>query len=125
LAKAYNAELYLLCVIPTFSTLRGEEAATSTILPATTNALLDIQEGRAKEHLQGHLNELATEGFTASAEIARGDPGQTIAHVAKRAEVDLIVLSTHRRAGFSAFWEHSVAPHVVRSTRIPIVLIPL
>ena len=43
LAKAYDAELHLLCVIPTFSTLRGDEAATSTIFPATTNALLDIR----------------------------------------------------------------------------------
>ena len=65
LAKAYNAELYLLCVIPIFSTLRGEEAATSTILPTTTNALLDIKEEHAKEHLQGHLNDLIGEGFDA------------------------------------------------------------
>jgi len=125
LAKAYNAELYLLCVIPTFTTLRGNEAATSTILPATTNALLDIEEGSAKEHMQRHLNELIHEGFRTSAEIARGDPVQTIVNVAERSESDLIMLSTHRRAGFSAFWERSVAPNVVRRTRIPTLLIPL
>jgi nucleotide-binding universal stress UspA family protein len=125
LAKAYNAELYLLCVIPTFSTLRGEEAATSTILPATTSALLDIKEQRAKEHLQGHLNELIGEGFRTSAEIARGDPVQTIVNVAERSQTDLIVLSTHRKAGIDAFWARSVAPNVARRTRIPLLLIPL
>ena len=125
LAKAYNAELYLLCVIPTFSTLRGEEAATSTILPATTNALLDIQEERAKEHLQGHLNDLIGEGFRTSAEIARGEPAQTIVNVAERSQADLIVFSTHRRAGIDAFWARSVAPNVARRTRIPLLLIPL
>jgi nucleotide-binding universal stress UspA family protein len=125
LAKAYNAELHLLCVIPTFSTLRGDEAATSTILPATTNALLDIKEEHAKEHLQGHLNELIGDGLHTSAEIARGDPAQTIVNVAERSKMDLIVLSTHRRAGIDAFWARSVAPNVARRTRIPLLLIPL
>ena len=125
LAKAYNSELNLLCVIPTFSTLRGEEAATSTILPATTNALLDIKEQQAKEHLQGHLNELIGEGFHTSAEIGRGDPTQTIVNVAERSEADLIVLSTHRKAGIDAFWARSVSPNVARRTHIPILLIPL
>jgi nucleotide-binding universal stress UspA family protein len=125
LAKAYNAELYLLCVIPTFRTLRGDEAATSTILPATTNALLDIKEQHAKEHLQGHLNELIGEGFRTSAEIARGDATETIVNVAERSQADLIVLSTHRRAGMDAFWARSVSPHVARRTRIPLLLIPL
>jgi nucleotide-binding universal stress UspA family protein len=125
LAKAYGAELSLLCVIPTFSTLRGDEAAASTILPATTNALLDIKEAHAKEHLQEHLNELVSEGFRVSAEIARGDPTQTIVNAAEHGKADLIVLSTHRRAGIDAFWARSVAPNVARRTRIPLLLIPL
>jgi nucleotide-binding universal stress UspA family protein len=125
LAKAYNAELSLLCVIPTFGTLRGDEAATSTILPSTTNALLDIQEEHARVHFQGHLNELIGEGLRTSAEIARGDPAQTIVNVAERSGADLIVLSTHRRAGIDAFWARSVAPHVARRTKIPLLLIPL
>jgi nucleotide-binding universal stress UspA family protein len=125
LAKAYGAELALLCVIPTFGTLRGDEAATSTLLPSTTNALLDIKEEHAKEHLQGHLNELISEGFRVSAEIARGDPTQTIVNVAELSKTDLIVLSTHRRAGIDAFWARSVAPNVARRTRIPLLLIPL
>ena len=125
LAKAFGAELYLLCVIPTYSTLAGEEAAASSLLPGTASAFLDIKENQAKEHMQGHLNELIGEGFRTSAEIARGDPAQTIVNVAERSEADLIVLSTHRHAGLSAFWERSVAPNVARRTRIPILLIPL
>ncbi len=125
LAKAYNAELSLLCVIPTFSTLRGDEAATSTILPSTTNALLDIKEEQARQHFQGHLNALIGEGFHTSAEIARGDPAQTIVNVAERSSADLIVLSTHRRAGIDAFWARSVAPNIARRTKIPLLLVPL
>ena len=125
LARAYNAELYLLCVIPTFSTLRGDEALTSTILPATTSALLDIKEDHAREHLQAHLNELADEDIRATAEIARGDPAQTIVNAAENGNIDLLVLSTHRKAGLDAFWARSVAPNVARRTRIPLLLIPL
>jgi nucleotide-binding universal stress UspA family protein len=125
LAKAFGSELSLLCVIPTFSTLRGDEAATSTILPATTSALLDIKEEHAKEHLQEHLNELVGEGFRVSAEIARGDPTQTIVNTAEHGNADLIILSTHRRAGIDAFWARSVAPNVARRTRIPLLFIPL
>lgn len=125
LAKAYSAEIYLLSVIATFGTLRGEEAATSSILPATTNALLDAREEAAKEHLQEHLNQLSRSGFRASAEVARGDPAQKIVSVAERINADLIILSTHRRAGMDAFWARSVAPNVARRTRIPILLIPL
>ncbi len=125
LAKAYSAELHLLCVIPTYSTLHGDETATSTILPATTNALLDIKEEHAKGHLQEHVNELMSEGFRSLAEIARGDPTQTIVNVAEHNQADLIILSTHRRAGIDAFWARSVAPNVARRTRIPLLLIPL
>ncbi len=125
LAKAYDAELSLLCVVPTFGTLKGNEIAASAVLPATTSALLDIKEGQAKEHLQEHLNELVKEGFRVSAEIARGDPAQTIVNAAERSQVDLIVLSTHRKAGIDAFWARSVAPNVARRTRIPLLFIPL
>lgn len=125
LAKAYGAELYLLCVIPTYSTLAGEEAAAGSLLPGTANAFLDIKENQAREHMQGHLSELIGEGFRTSAEIARGDPAQTIVNVAERSKADLIVLSTHRHTGLSAFWERSVAPNVARRTRIPMLLIPL
>ncbi len=124
LATAYDAEIYLLTVIPTYSTLSGEKAAASSMLPATTTALLDIQEETLKEHLQTHLDDLLKRGFKASAEVARGDPATLIAETAARVGADLILLSTHRRAGMGAFWARSVAPNVVRKTRIPVFLIP-
>jgi nucleotide-binding universal stress UspA family protein len=124
LAEFYDAELHLLTVIPTFGTLSGELAAASSMLPATTNAYLDIKEEATREHLQTHLDELLERGFSVRAEIARGDPAAVITRTAEGIHADLLLLSTHRRAGMGAFWARSVAPNVVRHTRISVLLVP-
>ena len=125
LARAYDAELHLLTVVPKLGTLTGEKAAASVLLPSTATAFLDIKEQAAKEHLQGHLRELHQAGLKAKAEIARGDPAAMIVETAQKAEADLILLSTHRKAGMDAFWARSVAPNVVKKTMVPLLLIPL
>jgi len=125
LAKAYGAEIDLLTVVPTYATLTGHRAAASSMLPATSTALLEIKEQAAKEHLQSHLDELLRAGYTARAQIAGGDPAALIVQTAKKVEADLIVFSTHRRAGIDAFWARSVTPNVVRKTQIPLLLLPL
>ena len=125
LAKAFGAEVYFLTVIPTFTTLAGREAAVSSMMPATTTAYLEILEETAKEHLQTHLDEFLGAGINTNAEIGRGDPADEIVSTASRVKADMILLSTHRKAGIGAFWAGSVAPRVIKKTRIPLMLIPL
>ena len=125
LAKAYGAELDLLCVIPTLGTLSGEQAAVSNMLPATAIAYLDIAEEIAEEHFQGHLDAFKKAGIPATAEIARGDPAPVIAKNAEKIKADLILFGTHGRAGMEAFWNRSVAASVARRTGVPLLLIPL
>jgi len=125
LAKAYHADLYLLTVIPTLSTLSNGVAAAGTLLPATATAYLDIKEENACEHLQEHIDELSQAGLAAEAEIARGDPVFVISETAERIAADLMILGTHRRAGTAAFWARSIAPNVVRRVKIPLLLVPL
>ena len=125
LAKAYKAELNMLCVIPTLGTLSGEQAAVSNMLPATAAAYLDIAEEIALDHFQGHLNAFKRKGIRATAEIARGDPAPVIAKTAEKIGAELIIFGTHGRAGLDAFWNRSVAAAVARRTDIPLLLIPL
>jgi nucleotide-binding universal stress UspA family protein len=87
--------------------------------------LLDINVENAAEDLQEHLNELKQAGMRVTAEVARGDPATEIVNLSEKLQADLIVLTTHRKAGAAAFWARSVAPNVVRRARIPILLIPL
>ena len=125
LARAYNAEVYFLTVIPTFKTLTGRDAAVSNMLPATAYAYLDMLEEASKEHLQTHLDEFLGAGIKTRAEIGRGDPADVIVSTAARVQADMILLSTHRKSGMNAFWARSVAPNVVKKTRIPLMLVPL
>ena len=125
LAKAYKSEIYLLTVIPTFSTVAGETAAASNLLPATTSAMLDINVENAEEDLQAHLDELKQASFQVRAEVARGDPTTEIVNLSEKLGANLIVLTTHRKAGAAAFWARSVAPNVARRAHVPILLIPL
>jgi len=125
LAKAYGAELNMLCVIPTLGTLSGEQAAVSSMLPATSTAYLEMAEDIAIEHFQGHLDQCKEMGITATAEIARGDPAPVIEKTAEKLGSDLIIFGTHGRAGLEAFWNRSVAASVARRTRTPILLLSL
>ncbi len=125
LAKAFHAQLDLLCVIPTLGTLSGEQAAAGNFMPATTTAYLDIVEETAREHFQSHLDEFANKNIPASATITRGDPAPMIAKTGEKIQADIIILGTHGRAGLNAFWNRSVAASVARMSEIPLLLIPL
>ncbi len=125
LAKAFKAQLDLLCVIPTLGTLSGEHAASGNLMPATTTAYLDIAEEIAQEHFQTHLEEFKKENLSATAEIARGDPVTVIAKTGEKNGENLIIFGTHGRVGLDAFWNRSVTAGVARRTQIPLLLIPL
>lgn len=125
LAQSYGAQLDLICVIPTLSTLSGEQAASGNLMPTTTTAYLDIAEEIAQEHFQEHLDEFNKASLLATAEIARGDPALVIAKTAERTGANIIIFGTHGHVGLDAFWNRSVTADVARKTQIPILLVPL
>lgn len=125
LAGSFHAQINLLSVVPTFSTLGGEQVATSSLTPASTQAFLDMKEENARKDLQTHIDEFQKMGLKVSAQILRGDPSSTIVKTAEQSQADLIILSTHGHAGMGAFWARSVAPKVAQKTKTPLLLIPL
>jgi len=125
LARAYHAQIDLLCVIPTIGTDSGAHAAAGSMLPVTAMAYLDIAGEIAQEHFQEHLDAFSKEGLPASAEIVRGDPAAMIAVSAKSKGSDLILMGTHGRTGMDAFWNRSVTAGVAKRTNTPLLLVPL
>ena len=125
LARALAADLHILGVVPTPWTLGGEGAAAARLSPRTASAMLDIQLGEIEDYQHRRLAELQKEGVRATTGIERGDPADAILRAAKRIQVDLIVVATHRKAGTDAFWSGSVAPKVAKRSPVPVLLIPL
>ena len=125
LAKTFKAELHLLSIIPTLSTLGDEQSAAGNFMPVATQAYLDLKVDNVKKDLQNHIDALHKRNLKATAEVARGDPTSLIIKAAEQSGTDLIILSTHRKAGMDAFWARSVAPKVAQKTKTPLLLIPI
>jgi nucleotide-binding universal stress UspA family protein len=124
-ARAADAVLRLLMVVPTLGTLDSERAETGRLLPVTTRHLLAIAEDLARAHLRERMEALKSRGVPIHASVRRGDPAEIIATTARETGADLVVLGTHGRSGFDAFWSESVAPRIVASLDIPLLLVPV
>ncbi|MGE5222173.1 MAG: universal stress protein [Omnitrophica WOR_2 bacterium] len=125
LAKACEASISLLMVVPTYGTLSGDQAVTSRLNPGATSAALDLAEVGASEYLRQRLQDLISDGLKATAEVKRGDPASTIVDTAEETNTDIIVFGTHGKAGTDAFWSGSVTPKVSSHTHIPLLLVPV
>jgi nucleotide-binding universal stress UspA family protein len=125
ISEAVHARLVLLSVVPTFSSLKGKDGGWGLMSPATSSAILDIEEQKLREHLSAHQKSLAEAGIACSISVLRGDPAHEITGVAKKLDQPLIVLGTHGRSGMKAFWKGSVAAKIVSLSSAPILLVPL
>ena len=56
LAAKLTSRITLVRVVPTITTLSGEQAAVGTLLPGTTTAYLEIAEEDASEYLQEKID---------------------------------------------------------------------
>ncbi|MCL4393539.1 MAG: universal stress protein [Chloroflexi bacterium] len=115
--------LHLVTVVPTTTTLSVERADAGMFLPATITAVLDLAQRGAVEYLQKTTAALQRDGLTATAEVVRGDTAPAILETAERSGVDLIVLATHGRGNFDAFWSGSVTPKVLSRADVPVLLV--
>ena len=69
----------------------------------------------AREHLEGNVRyDLA---------IRTGKPAETINQAAEDFDVDLIVMATHGRTGVTRLFLGSVAEHVLRASKRPVLTI--
>ena len=124
LARAADARLLLLAVVPTFANLTGKRATTGRFMPATTQAVLELDETNLQSYIQGQISVLKKQGISVSAQVSRGDPASVIIQTAAETEADIIVLGTHGKAGSQAFWAGSVVAKVLGKTLKPLLLVP-
>lgn len=125
LAVACAGELRLVLVVPTLRTLSGEQAASATLLPGATRAVLALAQENAAAYLERHADALRDQGLTVSAGVYWGDVAASIARAAHESHAELIVIGTHGKAGLDAFWARSTAPRLSSRLRIPLLLVPI
>jgi len=112
LARLFGAEIHLMLVIPTLATLSGEQAIPGLLLPATMRAVLDLAAQGAADYLEHTVDRCRAAGVQAQAEVLRGDAVPVVLEQAERLHVDLIVMTSHGRAGLDAELAGSVAPRI-------------
>ena len=125
LARACSADVHLLMVVPTLTTLPGELGTAARLLPTATSAWLDMSEEAARAHLDPKASLLQASGLRTTAEVCRGDPASAITDTIQRVQADLVVMGTHGKRGMEAFWSGSVAAQVSSRSRAPLLLVPV
>jgi len=125
LVKKLGGSLHLVLVVHTYGHLSGQWTTTSRMLPGSTAELLDIEEQNATEYLGNLKSQLDKEGYTATADVFRGDPADVITKFTLDMKIDLIALGTHAKKGIDAFWSGSVTPKICKKCPVPFLLIPI
>ncbi len=116
IAKRFEAEVHLICVIE----------ATTHYPPGVV--MIDADKGR--EWAQGVLDKacarLREEGILrCEPHQAEGHPAEAVLEVARKYGADLIVMGTHGRRGFDRRVMGSVAEEVVRLSPVPVTTVHL
>ena len=115
-AEKLGAELILLRVLEPFEQVRGLSAA-------QLDRIKQFTLEKAQTYLDDLVKTIECEGVKVSAAIVEGRPHAGILQYAEANQVDLIVLCTRGRSGFSRWLMGSVADRVVRGAKVPVLLV--
>ena len=84
-------------------------------------------EAEAKEAAGAYLKRLTStikyKGVRIDSEVLEGKAADSIADYADKAGFDLIVIATHGRSGVSRWVWGSVADRILRSARVPVLMV--
>jgi nucleotide-binding universal stress UspA family protein len=125
LARMCGARIHLLIAIPQFGTMSGELSTTNRLLPGTTAKMMDMIVPDAEKYLVQLQRKIESEGIEVTSSTSRNKPDSAILKTAKGIKADLIILATHGKRGAEAFWNGSVTPKVSKSSKIPLLLVPV
>lgn len=126
LAIAGNAHLHLTRVVPTVGTMPSTSGsgAAATFSPTAAAALLDIEVQGAADDLAAQRAALP-DSLAVTLEVRRGEAVDELLAAVERADADLIVMSTHGRAGVEGLWTGSVAAKLIGRLTRPVILVPI
>jgi nucleotide-binding universal stress UspA family protein len=108
LAKRYDAEVILIHVVQ-YAPIYSEDRIGELSEPDKSEIAV------AEQFLSEKAEGLKSKGIKVSCETLVGElPAQEIIEYGRKNSIDLIVLTTHGRSGFSNLWLGSVAERLIR-----------
>ncbi len=125
LAKKCNAGIHLLVAVPQFGNMSGGFTAANRFLPGATSKMLDMIVPDAMEYLEKVKEKFEQPGVEITISASRENPANAIIDSAKEIKADLIIIATHGTKGAKAFWEGSITPRISKSSKIPLLLVPV
>jgi len=125
LASLCKAKIHLLIAIPRHVSMSGELTPANRYLPGTTARMMDMLVPDAREYLNRLQTKIELRGIAVDIRTARNNPEIAIPRTAKTVKADLIALATHGKRGTAAFWNGSVTPKISKSSKIPLLLVPV
>jgi nucleotide-binding universal stress UspA family protein len=118
LARSAGATLHLLLVHEPIARYAVEIAPSRLI-----DGWESQQRGREGRYVERRALAVRAVGVAAETELYEGDVADELARRAASA-ADLMVLSTRVRGGVERLWSQSVADHLIRRVRLPLLLVP-
>ncbi len=116
LAKELSADVILLCVID--MTTMVDNAAVGAIIDKDIDLVFKEE---AEQVLQNAIKKYPYPKATLICE--EGIPQEAINSIAERRNADLIIMGTHGRTGLRHLFMGSVAEHVIRHSKIPVMIV--
>jgi len=123
LARALDSTVHLMLAVPTVGTVPGNYAAVARLTPSATAAALDMEQEAARAYLESIAGRLISGHVSTGVEVRRGDPADCVVEAAASMGADLIVMSTHARAGLEALWSASVGSKILSRIQQPLLLV--
>ncbi|MGP8080279.1 MAG: universal stress protein [Dehalococcoidales bacterium] len=93
------------------------------ISPEQIQRLEDNARNSAQLYLAGQVKRLQADGIDAEAKVVFGLASESLTDYAEKNGVDLIVIATHGRSGIREWFWGSVAERVLKTSKIPILMV--
>lgn len=85
------------------------------------DAIPGAEDTPEAEYLDQVAARLRAEGVAVTTAVCQGPVARVLADYAEEHEIDLIVMTSHGRGGFSRFWLGSVADELVKRSPVPVM----
>jgi nucleotide-binding universal stress UspA family protein len=120
LAEQFESELFLFRVVmPLPISYRAGAASAAAIELAERDAVLE-----AANYLDGLAAGIQEKGFGVRVATRLGNPSKDIIEFAEQNQIDMLVMCTRGQTGLARWLMGSVTDHVVRSSPVPVVVVP-